>query len=119
MSLKWKKYGQPYFYLLSALYVCYMICFTMCCVYRPLKFRDTNRTHSRDNTIMEQKTLQVILLQVDKREWWCWGDGVGDHSDALQKRHSLGRCWHLVTTVGTGRVITYSMDGASSVSVHP
>ncbi|XP_003504418.1 transient receptor potential cation channel subfamily V member 5 [Cricetulus griseus] len=62
VSLKWKKYGQPYFYLLSALYVCYMICFTMCCVYRPLKFRDTNRTHSRDNTIMEQKTLQEAYV---------------------------------------------------------
>ncbi|CAO2603358.1 Transient receptor potential cation channel subfamily V member 5 [Lemmus lemmus] len=62
VSLKWKKYGQPYFCLLGALYVLYMICFSTCCVYRPLKFRDTNRTHSRDNTIMEQKTLQEAYV---------------------------------------------------------
>ncbi|XP_052577396.1 transient receptor potential cation channel subfamily V member 5 [Peromyscus californicus insignis] len=62
VSLKWKKYGQPYFCLLGALYIFYMICFTTCCVYRPLKFRDTNRTHSRDNTIMEQKTLQEAYV---------------------------------------------------------
>lgn len=70
VSLKWRKYGQPYFCLLGALYILYMICFSTCCVYRPLKFRDTNRTYSRDNTIMEQKTLQVSLLQRGKREWW-------------------------------------------------
>ncbi|XP_050003938.1 transient receptor potential cation channel subfamily V member 5 isoform X2 [Alexandromys fortis] len=59
VSLKWRKYGQPYFCFLGALYILYMICFSICCVYRPLKFRETNRTHSRDNTIMEQKTLQI------------------------------------------------------------
>ncbi|XP_057639821.1 transient receptor potential cation channel subfamily V member 5 [Chionomys nivalis] len=62
VSLKWRKYGQPYFCLLGALYILYMICFSTCCVYRPLKFRDTNRTHSRDNTIMEQKTLQEAYV---------------------------------------------------------
>ncbi|CAH7469935.1 transient receptor potential cation channel subfamily V member 5 [Phodopus roborovskii] len=62
VSLKWKKYGQPYFYLLGAVYIFYMICFTVCCIYRPLKFRDSNRTHSRDNTIMEQKTLQEAYV---------------------------------------------------------
>lgn len=70
VSLKWRKYGQPYFCFLGALYILYMICFSICCVYRPLKFRETNRTHSRDNTIMEQKTLQVHLLQRGEREWW-------------------------------------------------
>ncbi|XP_075809594.1 transient receptor potential cation channel subfamily V member 5 [Microtus pennsylvanicus] len=62
VSLKWRKYGQPYFCLLGALYILYMICFSTCCVYRPLKFRDTNRTYSRDNTIMEQKTLQEAYV---------------------------------------------------------
>lgn len=102
MSLKWKKYGQPYFCLLGALYIFYMICFTTCCVYRPLKFRDTNRTHSRDNTIMEQKTLQVILLQQDDREWWH-GVMVLDTICMLSKKKTLsmgpGSCQHLVTNV--------------------
>ncbi|XP_050003939.1 transient receptor potential cation channel subfamily V member 5 isoform X3 [Alexandromys fortis] len=62
VSLKWRKYGQPYFCFLGALYILYMICFSICCVYRPLKFRETNRTHSRDNTIMEQKTLQEAYV---------------------------------------------------------
>ncbi|XP_055454305.1 transient receptor potential cation channel subfamily V member 5 [Psammomys obesus] len=62
VSLKWKKYGQPYFCLLGALYLLYMVCFTACCVYRPLKPRDANRTHSRDNTIMEQKPLQEAYV---------------------------------------------------------
>ncbi|KAM5255893.1 transient receptor potential cation channel subfamily V member 5 [Ctenodactylus gundi] len=62
VSLKWKKYGQPYFCILGALYILYMICFTMCCIYRPLKFRDGNRTNSRDNTILQQKPLQEAYV---------------------------------------------------------
>ncbi|XP_042533069.1 transient receptor potential cation channel subfamily V member 5 isoform X2 [Dipodomys spectabilis] len=62
VSLKWKKYGRPYFCALGALYILYMICFTACCVYRPLKFRDGNRTSSRDNTILEQKLLQEAYV---------------------------------------------------------
>ncbi|XP_073917679.1 transient receptor potential cation channel subfamily V member 5 isoform X2 [Castor canadensis] len=62
VSLKWKKYGRPYFCLLGALYILYMICFTMCCIYRPLKFRDGNHTNSRDNTILQQKLLQEAYV---------------------------------------------------------
>nr|XP_004661133.1 transient receptor potential cation channel subfamily V member 5 isoform X1 [Jaculus jaculus] len=62
VSLKWKKYGRPYFCLLGALYILYIICFTTCCIYRPLKVRDSNRTHSRDNTILEQKLLQEAYV---------------------------------------------------------
>lgn len=62
VSFKWKRYGRPYFCLLGALYVLYMSCFTVCCVYRPLKFRCVNHTDSRDITVLEQKLLQVTLL---------------------------------------------------------
>ncbi|XP_053896914.1 transient receptor potential cation channel subfamily V member 6-like isoform X2 [Malaclemys terrapin pileata] len=58
VSLKWNKYGRPYFCILALFYVLYMICFTMCCVYRPLKRRQSNKTHERDNTIYIQKLLQ-------------------------------------------------------------
>nr|BAA99538.1 calcium transporting protein homolog [Mus musculus] len=62
VSLKWKRYGRPYFCVLGAIYVLYIICFTMCCVYRPLKPRITNRTNPRDNTLMQQKLLQEAYV---------------------------------------------------------
>uniref|UniRef100_A0A8C8RZS8 Transient receptor potential cation channel subfamily V member 6 n=1 Tax=Pelusios castaneus TaxID=367368 RepID=A0A8C8RZS8_9SAUR len=58
VSLKWNKYGRPYFCVLALFYVLYMICFTMCCVHRPLKRRHSNKSHERDNTIFIQKPLQ-------------------------------------------------------------
>lgn len=58
VSLKWKRYGRPYFCVLGAIYLLYIICFTMCCVYRPLKPRSCNRTSPRDNTLLQQKLLQ-------------------------------------------------------------
>ncbi|KAM6168210.1 LOW QUALITY PROTEIN: transient receptor potential cation channel subfamily V member 5-like [Erethizon dorsatum] len=63
VTLKWRKYGQPYFCILDALYILYMICFTPCCVYHTLKFRGGNCTHSRYNTILQQKRLREISLQ--------------------------------------------------------
>ncbi|KAF6276312.1 transient receptor potential cation channel subfamily V member 5 [Rhinolophus ferrumequinum] len=67
VSFKWKRYGRPYFCLLGALYVLYIICFTMCCVYRPLKFRSGNRTDARDITLLEQKPLQeAYVTEQDK-----------------------------------------------------
>jgi hypothetical protein len=60
VSLKWKRYGRPYFCVLGAIYLLYIICFTMCCVYRPLKSRTTNHTNPRDNTLLQQKLLQVL-----------------------------------------------------------
>ncbi|XP_054420206.1 transient receptor potential cation channel subfamily V member 5 [Pteronotus mesoamericanus] len=68
VSLKWKRYGRPYFCILGVLYVLYMVCFTTCCVYRPLKFRHGNRTMSdRDITILEQKPLQeAYVTEQDK-----------------------------------------------------
>ncbi|XP_054994850.1 transient receptor potential cation channel subfamily V member 6 [Sorex araneus] len=58
VSLKWKRYGRPYFCLLGAVYLLYLVCFTVCCVYRPLKPRTDNRTSPRDTTILQQKPLQ-------------------------------------------------------------
>ncbi|XP_064884983.1 transient receptor potential cation channel subfamily V member 6 isoform X4 [Columba livia] len=58
VSLKWNMYGRPYFCFLTLFYILYMVCFTMCCVYRPLKPRTGNKTSSRDNTIYVQKMLQ-------------------------------------------------------------
>uniref|UniRef100_A0A452U6C8 Transient receptor potential cation channel subfamily V member 5 n=1 Tax=Ursus maritimus TaxID=29073 RepID=A0A452U6C8_URSMA len=67
VSFKWKKYGQRYFYILGGLYALYMICFTACCIYRPLKFRTGNRTDPRDNTVLQQKLLQeAYVTQKDK-----------------------------------------------------
>ncbi|XP_075413882.1 transient receptor potential cation channel subfamily V member 5 [Tenrec ecaudatus] len=62
VNLKWKQYGRPYFCVLSTIYLLYIICFTMCCVYRPLKSRGYNRTHSRDITILQQKPLQEAYV---------------------------------------------------------
>ncbi|XP_027626340.1 transient receptor potential cation channel subfamily V member 5 [Tupaia chinensis] len=62
VGLKWKKYGRPYFCVLGALYTLYMICFTSCCIYRPLKSREGNRTSPRDNTILQQKLLQEAYV---------------------------------------------------------
>ncbi|XP_028568622.2 transient receptor potential cation channel subfamily V member 6 isoform X1 [Podarcis muralis] len=58
VSLKWNTYGRPYFCFLALFYVLYIICFTLSCIYRPLKSRSENQTDERDMTIALQKTLQ-------------------------------------------------------------
>ncbi|XP_004430734.1 PREDICTED: transient receptor potential cation channel subfamily V member 6 isoform X1 [Ceratotherium simum simum] len=62
VSLKWRTYGQRYFCMLGAIYLLYMICFTICCIYRPLKPRTSNITNSRDITILEPKLLQEAYM---------------------------------------------------------
>ncbi|XP_029773648.1 transient receptor potential cation channel subfamily V member 6 [Suricata suricatta] len=62
VSLKWKRYGRPYFCVLGTIYLLYIICFTMCCVYRPLKPRTNNHTGPRDNTLRQQKLLQEAYM---------------------------------------------------------
>ncbi|KAK2489313.1 hypothetical protein MC885_008807 [Smutsia gigantea] len=59
VGLKWQRYGRPYFCVLGAIYLLYFICFTMCCIYRPLKPRTSNCTRSWDNTLLQQKLLQI------------------------------------------------------------
>ncbi|XP_061493571.1 transient receptor potential cation channel subfamily V member 5-like [Rhineura floridana] len=65
VNLKWNTYGRPYFCFLALFYVLYMICFTLICVYRPLKKRADNRTDERDITIAMQKTLQESYLMYE------------------------------------------------------
>nr|XP_056704467.1 transient receptor potential cation channel subfamily V member 6-like [Euleptes europaea] len=65
VSLKWNTYGRPYFCFLALFYVLYMICFTMCCSYRPLKDRPDNQTDDRDNTLLVQKALEESYLTYD------------------------------------------------------
>ncbi|XP_055277381.1 transient receptor potential cation channel subfamily V member 6 isoform X1 [Moschus berezovskii] len=62
VTLKWKRYGRPYFCVLAATYLLYIVCFTMCCVYRPLKPRTDNETDPRDNTLCQQKPLQEAYV---------------------------------------------------------
>lgn len=89
VSFKWKKYGQRYFYILGGLYALYMICFTACCIYRPLKFRTGNRTDPRDNTVLQQKLLQVKMLR--GRGWKgvvAGGAGAGEQRDTTWERRT-------------------------------
>ncbi|XP_028665786.2 transient receptor potential cation channel subfamily V member 5-like isoform X1 [Erpetoichthys calabaricus] len=58
VKLKWNKYGKHYFWFLMLLYLIYITCFTLCCVFRPLKLRTDNATDPRDVTLYVQKTLQ-------------------------------------------------------------
>ncbi|KAE8589235.1 hypothetical protein XENTR_v10017469 [Xenopus tropicalis] len=58
--LKWRSCGRPYFWLLAALYILYIVTVTMCCIYRPLKpipgaFNQSNP--GRDITKFMQKPL--------------------------------------------------------------
>uniref|UniRef100_A0A8C9E3B3 Transient receptor potential cation channel subfamily V member 6 n=3 Tax=Phocoena TaxID=9741 RepID=A0A8C9E3B3_PHOSS len=62
VNLKWKRYGWPYFCVLAAIYLLYLVCFTTCCVYRPLNPRTHNQTDPRDNTVLQQKLLQAAYV---------------------------------------------------------
>uniref|UniRef100_A0A8D0SUJ7 Ion transport domain-containing protein n=1 Tax=Sus scrofa TaxID=9823 RepID=A0A8D0SUJ7_PIG len=62
VSLKWRRYGRRYFWGLAAGYLLYIICFTVCCVYRPLKPWTNNQTDPRDNTLLQQKLLQEAYV---------------------------------------------------------
>ncbi|KAM8924836.1 transient receptor potential cation channel subfamily V member 6-like [Pelodytes ibericus] len=57
VSLKWRGCGRPYFWFLAALYVMYMICVTVCCIYRPLKPIPIKLNQTRDITILMQRPI--------------------------------------------------------------
>ncbi|XP_069098924.1 transient receptor potential cation channel subfamily V member 6-like isoform X2 [Pleurodeles waltl] len=58
VNLKWQHYGRPYFCILAAIYVAYMVCVSLCCVNRPLKHKALNPNNSKDITIFAQETLE-------------------------------------------------------------
>ncbi|KAM4032569.1 transient receptor potential cation channel subfamily V member 6-like [Anomaloglossus baeobatrachus] len=62
VSLKWRSCGRPYFWFLAAVYVLYMICVTMCCIYRPLKGMSQKPNDSRDATIFSQRLLHEAYV---------------------------------------------------------
>ncbi|KAG7237596.1 hypothetical protein INR49_032042 [Caranx melampygus] len=66
VSLKWNLYGKHYFRLLLLLYLLYIVIFTLCCVYRPLKDVPDNYTQSdTDKTIRIQKSLNESYVTHD------------------------------------------------------
>lgn len=56
VSLKWNLYGKHYFRLLLLVYLLYIVTFTLCCVFRPIKDLPENYTMP-GRTIRIQKTF--------------------------------------------------------------
>uniref|UniRef100_A0A8C9VX27 Transient receptor potential cation channel, subfamily V, member 6 n=1 Tax=Scleropages formosus TaxID=113540 RepID=A0A8C9VX27_SCLFO len=66
ISLKWNLYGKHYFRFLLLVYLLYIVSFTLCCVYRPVKDAPENYTAIiSDRTIRVQKTLEESYLMYE------------------------------------------------------
>ncbi|XP_040294167.1 transient receptor potential cation channel subfamily V member 6-like [Bufo bufo] len=62
VNRKWQRFGRPYFWTLTALYIIYMTIVSLSCANRPLKPRPDNRTDPRDIKIMVQKPLNEAYV---------------------------------------------------------
>uniref|UniRef100_A0A8C4S622 Transient receptor potential cation channel subfamily V member 6-like n=1 Tax=Erpetoichthys calabaricus TaxID=27687 RepID=A0A8C4S622_ERPCA len=62
VKLKWMKYARHYFRFLMLVYILYIIIFTLCCIFRPLKLRPDNATDPRDVLLYVKKSVQESYI---------------------------------------------------------
>ncbi|KAL4616741.1 transient receptor potential cation channel subfamily V member 5 isoform X1 [Arapaima gigas] len=59
VSLKWNLYGKHYFRFLLVVYLLYIVTYSLCCIYRPMKDAPANYTTiPSDHTVRVEKTLE-------------------------------------------------------------
>ncbi|XP_051788048.1 transient receptor potential cation channel subfamily V member 6-like isoform X2 [Erpetoichthys calabaricus] len=62
VKLKWMIYARHYFRFLMLAYILYIIIFTLCCIFRPLKLRPDNATDPRDVLLYVKKDVQESYI---------------------------------------------------------
>ncbi|XP_032818292.2 transient receptor potential cation channel subfamily V member 5-like isoform X1 [Petromyzon marinus] len=61
VSLKWSLYGRRYFWLWALIYMCYIVIFTLCCIYRPLElYADYNASSA---TLQPPSLGDFVMVQ--------------------------------------------------------